>query len=84
MQANLLSVHVCRCHVEGGMPYNSSRPNLPSAEMYQKLLHRSPIQHVESVKAPVMLQLGDVDLRVPPSQGLQYYFALQSLGKESK
>ena len=48
------------------------------------MLKCSPIQFVEQVKVPVLIQLGEVDLRVPPSQGLEYHFALKSLGKESK
>jgi acylaminoacyl-peptidase len=72
------------CYVEGGVQYNSTRPNLPPAEEYRTMLECSPIRFVERVKTPLMIQLGDGDLRCPPSQGLQYYHALQSLGKESK
>ena len=45
--------------------------------MYEK----SPIAHVKKVKTPVMLNIGKVDLRVPPSQGHEYYHALKALGK---
>ena len=45
--------------------------------MYEK----SPIAHVKKVKTPVMLNIGKVDLRVPPSQGYEYYHALKALGK---
>ena len=45
--------------------------------MYEK----SPIAHVKKVKTPVMLNIGKVDLRVPPSQGYEYYHALRALGK---
>ena len=45
--------------------------------MYEK----SPIAHVKKVKTPVMLNIGKVDLRVPPSQGYEYYHALKTLGK---
>ena len=45
------------------------------------MYERSPIAHVKKVKTPVMLNIGKVDLRVPPSQGYEYYHALKALGK---
>ncbi len=43
---------------------------------------KSPIAHVEKVKCPVFLMIGKDDLRVPCSQGLEYYHNLKGLGKE--
>lgn len=31
------------------------------------------ILNASKVKTPVLIMIGNVDLRVPPSQGLQYY-----------
>ena len=40
------------------------------------LYARSPISHIDKVKTPTLLMIGNVDLRVPPSQGVEYYKAL--------
>jgi len=45
---------------------------------------KSPISHVNNVTAPVYLMIGKNDLRVPPSQGYEYYHALKALGKTVK
>ena len=42
------------------------------------MYERSPIAHVAKVRAPVLLSIGRADLRVPPSQGFEYYHALRS------
>ena len=47
--------------------------------MYEK----SPISHADKVKdTPVLLLIGKADLRVPPSQGFEYYYQLKALNKE--
>ena len=50
-------------------------------EQMRVMYEKSPIAHVKKVKTPVMLNIGKVDLRVPPSQGYEYYHALKALGK---
>ncbi|RNA06385.1 acylamino-acid-releasing enzyme-like [Brachionus plicatilis] len=47
--------------------------NIPK-ELYQK----SPISHVNKVKTPTLLMMGNVDLRVPCSQSIEFYKALKS------
>jgi acylaminoacyl-peptidase len=47
-----------------------------SPEVYAKLFEKSPIYHVDKVKTPTLLMIGQVDLRVPPSQGVEFYKAL--------
>ncbi len=42
----------------------------------------SPITYADQVKAPVFLMLGNGDLRVPHSQGLEYFRALKAMGKD--
>ena len=46
--------------------------------MYEK----SPIKYVEFVKAPVYLMIGKEDLRVPSTQGLEYFRNMKTLGKQ--
>ena len=46
---------------ELGEKYDPARVLTP--ELYQKLYTASPIAHIEAVKTPVLLLLGDVDRR---------------------
>ena len=57
--------------------YRSPTPD-QMAEMYQK----SPISHASKIQCPVYLMIGKEDLRVPPSQGLEFYHQLKGLGKD--
>jgi len=51
----------------------------------QKLyIERSPIFHVQHVEAPVLLQYGKKDFRVPPTQGMEFYRALKLRGIPTK
>lgn len=52
----------------------------PSSEHLLKMREVSPIQHAHKVKAPTLLQIGSKDLRVPPSQGLEFYHRLKANG----
>lgn len=45
-------------------------------QIHSKCFLASPIAHVHKVQAPVLITLGDVDLRVPPTQGKEFYHAL--------
>jgi len=54
----------------------------PSPEMYQEMWARSPISHCEKIQAPILLMIGKNDLRVPPSQGYQFFHSLKALNKE--
>lgn len=38
----------------------------------------SPIEFAHKVKAPTYLMLGSKDLRVPASQGIEYYHRLKA------
>jgi len=46
-------------------------------DLYQK---HSPIFNVKGVKTPTMIQQGDADVRVPISQGYEFYNALKAQG----
>lgn len=56
----------------------------PNSEHLLKMREVSPIQHAHKVKAPTLLQIGSKDLRVPPSQGLEYYHRLRANGITAK
>jgi dipeptidyl aminopeptidase/acylaminoacyl peptidase len=68
------------CTVECGVPY--VRELVVTPVLYKQLYDASPIAHIANVRAPVLLLMGDVDQRVPPSQGRDYYHTLKALGKE--
>lgn len=55
----------------------------PSIETLAHMRSKSPIAHVEEVArkgAPVMMLIGAVDRRVPPTNGLRYAAALRAAG----
>lgn len=43
-----------------------------------KMKKSSPIEYIHNVKTPLLICLGGIDRRVPPSQGLQYYHTLKA------
>ena len=55
----------------------------PSVETLQVMREKSPIAHVRNVarkNAPVLMLIGAIDLRVPPTNGLRYAAALREAG----
>jgi dipeptidyl aminopeptidase/acylaminoacyl peptidase len=68
------------CTVECGVPYAPGLVVTPT--LYKQLHDASPIAHIANVRTPVLLLIGDVDQRVPPSQGRRYYHTLKALGIE--
>ncbi|KAG8829257.1 hypothetical protein FRC17_006885 [Serendipita sp. 399] len=68
--------------VECGRQYDPGA--LLSPESYSNLYALSPIQYVDKVQTPVLLNIGDVDQRVPPSQGKEYYHLLKARGMGDK
>ncbi|XP_076468947.1 LOW QUALITY PROTEIN: acylamino-acid-releasing enzyme-like [Babylonia areolata] len=61
---------------EAGLKFEYS--SLAKDDYLATLWNASPVSHVDSVKTPVMLHIGLKDLRVPPSQGLEYYKMLKA------
>ncbi|KAG6877325.1 hypothetical protein C0993_008589 [Termitomyces sp. T159_Od127] len=57
-------------------------PPLVTPEMYARVYHASPIAHVDSVRASVLLLVGAADLRVAPTQGIEYYHALKQRAQD--
>jgi acylaminoacyl-peptidase len=70
--------------VEACGSYNWSQYRPPTQEELLKMREKSPIYHVSNVKTPTLIALGLSDLRVPPSQGLEWYHTLRSMGVLTK
>jgi acylaminoacyl-peptidase len=68
------------CHVEATGSYDWTRYQPPTKQELVAMWSASPIQHIQNVKAPTLVSLGLSDLRVPPSQGLEWYHSLRSMG----
>ncbi|KAG6853149.1 hypothetical protein C0991_006556 [Blastosporella zonata] len=57
-------------------------PPLVTPEMFARVHRASPIAHVDAVRASVLLLIGAADLRVAPTQGIEYYHALKHRAQE--
>ncbi|CAG0916367.1 unnamed protein product [Notodromas monacha] len=68
-------------YVESGLEYKQDKGPL-SADSYARMMAMSPFAHIDKIRCPVLLQIGDNDLRVPPSQGYSMYYALKARGVE--
>lgn len=64
--------------------YDWEQYNGASAEQLIEMYEKSPVAHSKNVKTPTLVALGTKDLRVPPSQGLEYYHILRSQGVPTK
>jgi acylaminoacyl-peptidase len=59
------------------MPLTSTPPPpLMTPETYNTLFTASPITRVDNITAPVLLIIGEDDLRVVPGQGIGFYHAI--------
>ncbi|KAH0580076.1 hypothetical protein H2248_002888 [Termitomyces sp. 'cryptogamus'] len=65
-------------------PHRAPRqaPPLMTPEVYTRVYRASPIAYVGSVRASVLLLVGAADLRVAPTQGIEYYHALKQRARE--
>lgn len=68
------------CYVEALGEYDWTQYRPPTANELETMWKCSPVRHVSQVKSPTLLALGLSDLRVPPSQGLEWYHSLRSMG----
>ncbi|XP_042207127.1 acylamino-acid-releasing enzyme-like isoform X1 [Homarus americanus] len=64
--------------VETGFPHQHGK--VPDGATLSKMLEMSPINHIDSLKAPVLLLVGKNDARVPPSQSVNFYKMLLARG----
>lgn len=72
------------CYVEACGSYNWKEYRPPTAEQLQRFYEKSPVQFIANVRTPTLVALGLKDLRVPPSQGLEWYHSLRSMGIPTK
>jgi len=77
------------CMAESGIefPDNSLKTFIPAAKNlddFEKLFKASPIAHASKVKAATLLLLGTEDLRVPMTQGMNFYRALKAYNKTAE
>lgn len=72
------------CWVESGLEYDFNSYSIPNSIDLIKMYECSPIKYIEDVKTPTLICLGQVDKRVPPSQGIEYYHLLKSRNIDSK
>lgn len=61
----------------GGYDWSTYRPPMNKEEV-SIMWSKSPIRHVAYVQTPTLIALGMQDLRVPPSQGLEWYHTLRA------
>ncbi|KAG2113986.1 Alpha/Beta hydrolase protein [Suillus cothurnatus] len=67
-------------YTEFGLQFTPDSLMTPAT--FQRLFEASPIAHVDNIRAPVLLLIGEDDLRVVPAQGLRFYHALK--GRERR
>lgn len=67
------------CYSECGEPYSAEA--LPTEEQYARMFRMSPVRYVGGVRTPLLLMIGDADLRVPPAQGMDYFRLLRGRGE---
>jgi acylaminoacyl-peptidase len=72
------------CYVEAIGSYNWREYMPPTSTSIRMMWDKSPIRHVDRVQTPTLVALGMQDLRVPPSQGLEWYHSLRSKGVPTK
>lgn len=72
----------CVVEAVGSYHWEDYRP--ATKEELDKMYACSPAKLVKAVKTPTLVALGMVDLRVPPSQGLEWYHSLRSMGVPTK
>ena len=72
------------CYVEtlGSYKYSDFRP--PTRDQLGIMWDKSPIAHIDDVVAPTLIALGMKDLRVPPSQGLEFFHSLRARNIQTK
>jgi len=72
------------CLVEATGSYNWKEYRPATKEEVDDMFACSPSNLIKDVKTPTLIGLGMRDLRVPPSQGLEWYHTLRSMGVPTK
>lgn len=66
-----------------GLPYDLQAPRAVTADEAARIFERSPIAHVDHVKTPTLVLIGEQDKRVPPFQGRAWHYWLKGKGVPS-
>jgi acylaminoacyl-peptidase len=64
--------------------YDASTFKGPTFAQLEAMYSKSPASRVDRVKSPTLIAIGMSDLRVPPSQGLEWFHSLRSSGVPTK
>ena len=71
-------------YAESGLPYDMDKP--PSAvvvpQQYDHMFQMSPSRLIDRIKVPLLLLLGQKDVRVPNYEALNWYHYLRSRGRD--
>ena len=70
------------CYFEAGLEYDQGK--VPNESDFSTMLGKSPIRYVKSIKAPILIFVGEKDARVPPYQGKSFYKILKGNKKTAK
>ncbi|KAG0723907.1 Acylamino-acid-releasing enzyme [Chionoecetes opilio] len=68
--------------VECGFTYEDGK--VPDGATLSKMLEMSPINRIDSIKAPTLFLVGKNDARVPPAQSLNFHRLLLARGIETE
>ena len=60
--------------------YDFDSVTSPSEAQLATMRRRSPVAHVQQVRTPTLICLGNRDRRVPPSQGIEFFHLLRARG----
>ncbi len=63
-----------------GLPYDLHNPRPPTEDELKFMRTCSPSSRVADAKTPTIVIVGEIDLRVPPSQGKAWYTWLRAKG----
>jgi acylaminoacyl-peptidase len=72
------------CYVEATGSYSWKEFKPPTKDEILTMYDRSPVRLIDRVRTPTLVALGLKDLRVPPSQGLEWFHSLRSRGCPAK
>lgn len=74
------------CYVEvfGTGTYDWTKFRPTKKDELLQMHDASPCSNIDKVCAPTLIALGMSDRRVPPSQGLEYFYSLRSRGVSTK
>ncbi|KAJ5077881.1 acylamino-acid-releasing enzyme [Anaeramoeba ignava] len=69
------------CTAETDIP---KQPFTLNSDDLREMWNASPIRYVDNVKTPILMLIGNVDRRVPKSQGIEFYKSLKLRGKTTE